>query len=255
MLRFVSLLKGDNASLSTQIASATERIAQLESVVSALERGGSAQSQFGIETDPRFFDNRTFTEADTDFSALARTILGARSTSTSDPSGSALPAYEVAQFAVESFFTNYDLVYPFLDKHELVKDMELAYVRLSEAFVPSTDESKGREFVLYMVFALGTVGREVNGDVEKGTAQRFKERATSHLSLVLASESLVSDDTDERWSFTLMASSRYRLSPFLRCITSYRDLSPRRVSSSRLPFEPPSRLDFIDETTRSDRSK
>lgn len=185
----MSNLKSDNASLSTQIASATERIAQLESVVSALERGGGAQSQFGIEPDTRYYDNRTFTEADTDFSALARTILGVRSSSDTSTS---LPAYEIAQSAVETFFTNFDLVYPFLDKHELVKDMELAYVRLSEAFVPSTDELRGKEFVLYMVFALGTIGKEANGEVEKGTFQKFKEKAMTHLSSILATETLVS---------------------------------------------------------------
>jgi hypothetical protein len=122
---------------------------------------------------------------------LARTILGTKPT---DIDGtSSLPAYEVAQQAVETFFNTYSLVYPFLDKHELVKDMELAYVRLTDTnYAANTDESQAKELMLYMVFALGTLNREINGEVEKGTVAAFKTKAMSHLSSVVSSESLVS---------------------------------------------------------------
>ena len=107
----------------------------------------------------------------------------------------------MAHDAVEAFFICNAISYPFLDKGEFLRDMEEAYSRASR---PSgsqwhggqtSEESEviqGKEFVMFMVIAIGTTNRERMGELERGSSRVFRDRAMGGLQVATGREDIVS---------------------------------------------------------------
>ncbi|WWC58723.1 uncharacterized protein I303_101267 [Kwoniella dejecticola CBS 10117] len=229
---YVTSLKSDNVALTSQIASAAERIHHLESAISNMERGlppPAERNLFEDEND-QFLPSSLSTQAD--FAAISKTILSVRSNELSSPvfggpatignskSGSAtqtpfgnashagqspLPPYDEALQAVETFFVMNALSYPFLDREEFMRDMDEIYRQdqsgsgrrgstFSSAGHRSSEEAEtwaGKEFVFFMVIAIGTTNRERLGEVEKGSSKTYKERAFSSLQAAVGKEDIL----------------------------------------------------------------
>ena len=168
-------LKADTLGLSSQIAQANERIHHLESVIAAYERG----ERPAIEQQSAF-------DAPADLSVLAQTILSVGSLpSATDTAASseALPSYEVAHRAVDSFFACYDPIYPFLDQNEIQQDLVQTWT--AQGSEQHADVKK-RSFIVFLVVALGLV-RE-----DRATAWKLAKRTTGYLAVAVNDESLVS---------------------------------------------------------------
>ncbi len=198
-------LKSDTTGLTSQIASAQDRIAHLESLVYSLERGGGGVGVPNHDTSsPTITWPRT---SSSNFPTLAKNILSVRSTaltpvfgavpmgalqpdrlpstsstSTYHQTAQPYPPYQVALQAVETFFICNAISYPFLDKQEFLRDMDEAYAGRGE---------EGKEFVLFMVIAVGTTNRERLGEVERGASKVFRGRALMGLSVAVAREDIV----------------------------------------------------------------
>ncbi|WVW82313.1 hypothetical protein I302_104319 [Kwoniella bestiolae CBS 10118] len=232
---YVTNLKADNIALTSQIASAAERIQHLESAISNLERGLPPPPEREIFDDHQFPSQLT-TQAD--FAAMSKTILSVRSSDLSSPvfggdnhvtldslsssnnqrseattrtafgqtQQSPLPPYEVAQQAVESFFVMNAISYPFLDKHEFLKDMDDIYrqdqsgnrrgstYNTSGQPQQSNEDAEhwaGKEFLLFMVIAIGTTNKERTGEVEKGFSKVYKDRAFASLQAAVGREDIL----------------------------------------------------------------
>ncbi|WWD17882.1 hypothetical protein CI109_102326 [Kwoniella shandongensis] len=235
---YVSNLKSDNLALTSQIASAAERIQHLEAAVSNLERGLPPPP----EPSSSHFDslNGGSQSPRADFPAIARSILAVRPDQSANPvfgptsihsldpnlrpsSSSSdrislggfatkqarsplppYPPYQLALQAVETFFVCNAISYPFIDRDKFMRDMDDLYRRDSENGVrsasswsstPGGDEEiaviAGKEFILFMVIAIGTTNRERMGEVEKGSSRVFKKRAMMGLSAAVAREDIL----------------------------------------------------------------
>ncbi|CAD6574596.1 MAG: hypothetical protein TREMPRED_001181 [Tremellales sp. Tagirdzhanova-0007] len=194
---YVHDLKSDNTALTAQIASAQDRIAHLESLVSTLERARNAA----------FAPTTSWPEAPTrpDFASLAKNILSVRSTALTPAFGAismnvlqsdreitlapshnqpaiTYPPHEVALQAVESYFLCNAISYPFIDKSELLRDMDDAY---------ASHGQERNDFVLLMVIAIGTTNQERIGQSERGASKVFGERAMTRLSAAVAREDVL----------------------------------------------------------------
>ena len=93
------------------------------------------------------------------------------------------PPHEVALQAVESYFLCNAISYPFIDKSELLRDMDDAY---------ASHGQERNDFVLLMVIAIGTTNQERIGQSERGASKVFGERAMTRLSAAVAREDVVS---------------------------------------------------------------
>jgi hypothetical protein len=117
------------------------------------------------------------------------------------PTQAPYPPYQLALQAVETFFICNAISYPFLDKAEFLRDMDDLYSRASTAAPGgnaelSTDQAEvmaGKEFVLFMVIAIGTTNKERMGEVERGTSKVFRSRAMLGLTAAVSKEDIVSD--------------------------------------------------------------
>ncbi|KAK8865930.1 hypothetical protein IAR55_001079 [Kwoniella newhampshirensis] len=234
---YVSSLKSDNLALTSQIASAAERIQHLESAISDMERGLPPPSE------PSSTHHDTTNGRDSpraDFPVLANSILAVRPDQFATPvfgptSMEALdpnrrpssahssqaafgtsadrqlssppppyPPYQLAIQAVETFFVCNAISYPFLDRDEFMRDMNEAYRRESGhggrrasgwSATPGVDNegemTAGKEFILFMVIAIGTTNRERMGEVEKGSSRVFRRRAMMGLYAAVAREDIL----------------------------------------------------------------
>jgi hypothetical protein len=132
------------------------------------------------------------------------------------------PPYVVAKNAVETWFLANAISYPFLDKEEFMRDMDELYNRYGpdsdrgpSGSVPwaakvsgiwptqdltiSTEKDEatlisGKQFMLFMVLAMGTTNKERMGEVERGSSKIFKARAMRDLSAAVGHEDLVSEN-------------------------------------------------------------
>jgi hypothetical protein len=194
---WLNTLKGDNAVLSNQIASAHDRIAQLEALVSTLERGGNQPTYPGIDDnyDRQFDEIAGGPSGVPDFSALARTILAGRSDTLPSLAAATTPhpPFDVAMSSIQNFFDTFDASYPFLDQRQVTKDAELIYSRYNDpeylASGEEDDAAKGKEFILFLLISLGV---SENGKADKVSAKSYKDRALVGLSAAIAKEDLVS---------------------------------------------------------------
>ena len=97
---------------------------------------------------------------------------------------------------METFFLCNAISYPFLDKSEFLRDMDEAYRnasgRRSLSGVEEERVRQGKDFVLFMVIAIGTTNRERMGDVERGASRVFRDRAMGGLSAAIGNEDIVS---------------------------------------------------------------
>jgi hypothetical protein len=121
------------------------------------------------------------------------------------PTHAPYPPYQLALQAVETFFICNAISYPFLDKAEFLRDMDDLYSRASTSASGSasggnaewsTEEAEvmaGKEFVLFMVIAIGTTNKERMGEVERGTSKVFRSRAMLGLTAAVSKEDIVSD--------------------------------------------------------------
>ncbi|OCF55457.1 hypothetical protein L486_06940 [Kwoniella mangroviensis CBS 10435] len=236
---YVTSLKADNVALTSQIASAAERIHHLESAISNLERGLPPPPEKDIYDDHQFSEQLT-TQAD--FAAMSNTILSVRSNDLSGPVFSSdtaaldslaslhngrtdntrastnpfgqtqsqhkqtpLPPYDIALQAVESFFVMNAISYPFLQRDEFSRDMDEIY-RQDQSGASrrgSTYSSSGqqpdqdaelwarKEFLLFMVIAIGTTNKERTGEAEKGSSKIYKDRAFSSFRAALGKEDIL----------------------------------------------------------------
>lgn len=253
--RYVHNLKADNTTLTAQIAAAHDRINQLETLVSSLERNGQTQPMSPTAPWPRQSQSayseprHSLTEAhlsaypesrptrlpdahvtghndqatgytdppsssSVDFPALAKQIISVRSTSLAPTFGAvplnslhsnrspshpptsispststqphptqlAYPPYALALQAVETFFICNAISYPFLDKRDFLRDLDEAYAGRG---------AEGKEFVMFMVIAVGTTNRERMGEVERGSSRVFRGRAMMGLEAAVAREDIV----------------------------------------------------------------
>jgi hypothetical protein len=232
---YVHQLKGENIALSSQIASAHDRISQLESIISSLETGSTRSGQeYRGPYDDEATSDRPYSQPHlpnestlADFPSLAKNILSVRSTSFADPvvgtvpldalqslprlstrqapstdsqarsaDASSYPPYQVALQAVETFYICNAISFPFLDKSDFLRDMDEMYARNSGRDESWSGEDRqlvpGKEFVLFMVIAIGMTNRERMGEMERGTSKVFHSRAMQGLSVAVAKEDIVS---------------------------------------------------------------
>ena len=199
---YIHQLKGENIILNSQISSAHDRISHLEAVISAMEKGVPPPQVPTPDVDP----------TQTDFAALARTILSVRSATTSfaaaEPteqggtqfSASAqvpapLPPYDVARAAAETFFIANAISYPFIDKDEFLNNMAELYARETKSAngyaQPEDERVRGREFIFFMVLAIGTTNRERLGEAARGASKEYRQRAMRGLPYAVAREDIV----------------------------------------------------------------
>ncbi|WWC86261.1 uncharacterized protein L201_001134 [Kwoniella dendrophila CBS 6074] len=177
---YVTSLKSDNIALTSQIASAAERIQHLESAISNLERGlPPPPERDPYEESDHHFSNQLATQAD--FAAMSKTILSVKSDDfentlfgnhngsnedstrnaflqqfSTNPNtlnqqhrqqSSPLPPYDVALQAVETFFATNAISYPLLDREEFFRDMDAIYhqeqsgERRSGSYDPSSHQN------------------------------------------------------------------------------------------------------------------
>ncbi|WWC66271.1 uncharacterized protein I206_100172 [Kwoniella pini CBS 10737] len=231
---YVTSLKSDNIALTSQIATAAERIQHLETAISNMERGLPPPPERDLYEDhnDQFLPSSLSTQAD--FAAMSKTILSVRSnelsspvfggpvsvsnpsarsaTATRAPFGNTLPTgqeqlppYDEALQAVETFFVMNALSYPFLDRDEFLRDMDELYRqdqsgigRRGSIFSSSAQQTNedvetwaGKEFIFFMVIAIGTTNRERLGEVDKGSSRVYKERAFSSLQAAVGKEDLL----------------------------------------------------------------
>ena len=171
--------------------SAQDRIAHLESLLQNME-----------SAPPTHLAHHTHsTSASADFTGLSRKILSVRASpyvSDSAPtlfparSHAPYPSYDIACAAVQTFFDANALSYPFLDKGEFYRDMDEAYARNERGEQGDDEEWSRKEFVLFMVVAMGTTNRERLGEVERGSSRVFRERAMEGLAAATGKEDIVS---------------------------------------------------------------
>lgn len=204
------------------------RIAELESSLSNKAQGQSLQINDAPQI-PLTMEQNLDEQAD--FPALARKILSVRSSAmapnfgaisadalqadrralltsaqsaqshSSAVSSGSYPPFEVAQEAVEKFYLCNAISYPFLDKNDFMRDMDEAYARANSKEngqpgpLTSPEEEdlfKGKEFILFMVIAIGTTNRERMGEVERGSSKVFRDRAMKGLQAAISREDIVS---------------------------------------------------------------
>ena len=109
-----------------------------------------------------------------------------------------LPQYEIAKAATEAFFISNAISYPFLDKHEFLRDLDWLYDRASKtsngwsANDQSEEVHRSKEFIFFMVVAIGTTHRERVGEAERGASKTFRRTALSGLPYAVAREDIVS---------------------------------------------------------------
>ena len=108
-----------------------------------------------------------------------------------------LPPYQVAREAIDKFFIGNAISYPFLDRTEFLKDMDDLYARADASNRVKRDDStdtvqQGKEFIIFMVIALGTTNKERLGEVERGYSKQFKQRALASFGAAVAREDIVS---------------------------------------------------------------
>ncbi|WVR05894.1 hypothetical protein IAU60_002920 [Kwoniella sp. DSM 27419] len=207
---YVTGLKSDNIALTSQIASAAERIQQLESAISNIERGlpptSDDQDLYGARLAGRS-DLTGQASPRTEYASLSRAILSVRSTDSSLPMSvfgeqqnpAALPPYETASQAVDLFFLSNAISYPFLNKDEFLRDMDEIYRRdrdhlrrpISDGASDDALLSAGKEFLFFMVIAIGTTNQERLGEAEKGSSRAYKARAMQSLHAAVAKEDLL----------------------------------------------------------------
>ncbi|WVQ97446.1 hypothetical protein IAU59_004559 [Kwoniella sp. CBS 9459] len=234
---YVTGLKSDNIALTSQIASAAERIQQLESVIHNMERGlpPNEADLYPNQTDRALEGDDSSLQAD--FAAISKSVLSVRSNELANPvlspvpsnslaaasrrPGSStaqtafaapltpgeqqnpapLPPYDLAMQAVETFFICNAISYPFLDRDEFLRDMDEIYRRESNngrrgsAYNGGNDEEAeiwaGKEFLFFMVIAIGTTNRERMGEVEKGSSMVFRRRAMYGLPAAVSKEDIL----------------------------------------------------------------
>ncbi|ORX35941.1 fungal-specific transcription factor domain-domain-containing protein [Kockovaella imperatae] len=206
---YIHQLKSENIILTSQISSAHDRINHLEAVVSALEKGLPPPQMPASDLDP----------TQTDFAALARTVLsvrsatnnlasayetldsrtggnnlGASSGAPSSPTEAAvLPPYDIARAAAEAFFIANAISYPFINKDEFLSDMTDLYAREGKSWNRHSDSDmlRGKEFTFFMVIAIGTTNRERVGEAVRGASKEFRQRAMRGLPYAVAREDML----------------------------------------------------------------
>ncbi|WVF70470.1 hypothetical protein IAT40_005260 [Kwoniella sp. CBS 6097] len=234
---YVTGLKSDNIALTSQIASAAERIQQLESAISNMERGLPPNEADLYPNQPDRVLEGDDGSLQADFSALSKSVLSVRSNELANPvlspvpidslaaasrrpgssSGQTpfsapltqgeqqnpapLPPYDLAMQAVETFFICNAISYPFLDRNEFLRDMDEIYGRESSndrrgsIHNGSKNEEAelwaGKEFLFFMVIAIGTTNRERMGEVEKGSSMVFRRRAMYGLHAAVSREDIL----------------------------------------------------------------
>ena len=173
----MSNLKTDNTALSSQILSAQERIARLEATIA------SFQSQSPTNGDFPTLAKTVFSVRSTVFGAVPIDALRPDRRDSTSTHHTPYPPYQITLQAVETFFICNAISYPFLDKGEFLRDMEEAYAGRGE---------EGKEFVMFMVIAVGTTNRERIGEVERGSSRVWRARAMGAMQKAMAREDIVS---------------------------------------------------------------
>ncbi|WRT64142.1 uncharacterized protein IL334_001071 [Kwoniella shivajii] len=226
---YVTSLKSNNIALASQIATAAERIQHLESTISNLERGLPPPAE-GDMYDPSLLQTQadfaamSKTILSVRSSELSSPVFGGpvsldalttnRRPATSDSArtsfgitlvgaeASPLPPYDVSMQALETFFDMNAISYPFLDKDDFLRDMDEIYRRdqsgnrrgstITGQIMNGDDELwPGKEFILFMVVAIGTTNKERMGEVEKGSSKIYKQRAFLSLNAAVGREDIL----------------------------------------------------------------
>ncbi|OCF42302.1 hypothetical protein I317_03922 [Kwoniella heveanensis CBS 569] len=234
---YVTGLKSDNIALTSQIASAAERIQQLESVITNMERGlppNEADLYPNLSDRASGNDDSSLLAA---FAAISKSVLSVRSNELANPvlspvssnslaassrqpgntggqtafaapltpgeqqNPAPLPPYDLALQAVETFFVCNAISYPFLDRDEFLRDMDEIYRRESNnsrrgslhngGHDQEAELWAGKEFLFFMVLAIGTTNRERLGEVEKGSSMVFRRRAMYGLHIAVSREDIL----------------------------------------------------------------
>jgi hypothetical protein len=130
------------------------------------------------------------------YSGFAQTILGIQSAQPDlEPTHSStqsqpLPSLEVLQLAATTFIDAYHLQYPFLDRGELMVDLQDIHTAEQGSGAGLADQRK--EFSVLMVISVGAYLCEQKGEMESGTAQSLRERAMRSLAIATSKTDSVS---------------------------------------------------------------
>ncbi|WVQ85572.1 hypothetical protein IAT38_007738 [Cryptococcus sp. DSM 104549] len=116
-------------------------------------------------------------------------------------SGGAYPKYALAMEAVETFFVCNAISHPFIDRDDFTRDMEELYQKSSKGASrglgqwagkgdgeAEAEARAGKEFVFFMVLAIGTTNRERMGEVPRGSSIEYRNRALQGLYAAVGKE-------------------------------------------------------------------
>ncbi|ORY32288.1 fungal-specific transcription factor domain-domain-containing protein [Naematelia encephala] len=202
---FVHQLKAESSGLHAQISAAHQRIAELESLLS--QNAGHTSSDpwqprdsFPIISESRTSPLRiaeTFTTAD--FATLAQSVLTPHTEQVqlNQTIHQPLPEYASAKASVDTFFDRCSLSYPLLGKAELLHDLDELYLRKSQEIDPSklaplSEVTAGKDVIVLMVIAIGTIIGERVSSLVKGSSRTYKTLAMSGFSSVVNRKDILS---------------------------------------------------------------
>ena len=185
---WVQTLKDSNISLSAQLVSAHERLAQLEAIVGhsgpddkPMDADETAAVLFAAAAgrdqqyrQPGQSEGSGEAKGKVDFADLARTVLslGHRSTTAGQP----LPSVDILRTCLDAFFENHGKVYPVMQRTDMEREAALAH-------------GTGRKHTITLLaIALGASTRLQ----DESTIRVIEERALQGLAIALSKEDTVS---------------------------------------------------------------
>jgi hypothetical protein len=189
-------LKNEQSRITNDLQVAQQRVAELEAQLAHSTAPLNDHDQIPHQSGSGSTFPHPPAEVERYYTGFAQTILGidqaqadleaAQSSNQWQP----LPSLDILQMSARTFFDACHINYPFLNRGELMVDLQDMWSLEQGSGVASVGQR--REFVVSMVTSVGAHLSEQKGEIEVGTAQGLRERAMRNLGVATSKSDLVS---------------------------------------------------------------